>query len=211
VRSFCIQSRVTSKQSVNGFRLHRLSTEGKTIRCYNKAMSKDVFHAQSVNGKLSFGTEYNKARFDEFIKANNGVRIKIIPNTDISYNKRRFFEGAIVPFFALQHLVQNKEGKTVVMGYEEARSLLKLWFNPEYIRNSSGGEPTEIAGSSKKLNNKEFTERLIEQPLAYMRENGFILPNEDDYKEWRDSSPLIGEVYPPVARMLAEAKAKADD
>lgn len=170
-------------------------------------MAKDVFHAQSKNGKLYFGTEYNKNRFSVFLKENDGVRIKIIPNTDISYNKRKFFEGAIVPFFALQHLVRDKEGNPKIMSYEEARNCLKLWFNPEYAR-TQDGEVVEIAGSSKKLNNKEFTERLIEQPLTYMRENGFLLPNEDDYKQWRDSAPAVKEVYPPIARLLAEAKEK---
>ena len=33
-------------------------------------------------------------------------------------------------------------------------------------------------------------------------ENGYEFPDSEDYKKWRDSSPLIGQVYPPLNRII---------
>lgn len=32
--------------------------------------------------------------------------------------------------------------------------------------------------------------------------NGYVVPDSEDYKRWRDSAPLKGEVYPPLARLI---------
>ncbi len=35
-----------------------------------------------------------------------------------------------------------------------------------------------------------------------MEENGYVIPDSEDYIIWRDSGPMFGEVYPPLKKLM---------
>lgn len=163
-------------------------------------MAKNVFIVQVDNGGLKFNSDYHKAMFKEYLKANNGMRLKITPDEQIPNNMRGYFEGGIVPFFALQHFVIDKDnGKWCTMPLREARECLKREFNPTYFRDLSG-ETVKQGETTASLNKKEFGS-FIERCTDYFQQNGYEIPDNEEYKRWRDSAPEINEEYPPVARL----------
>ncbi len=55
----------------------------------------DTFEFRAINGHLTVGSDYNRARFSERLK--KGGRGHIIFDLPESRKQRRFFEGAVVP------------------------------------------------------------------------------------------------------------------
>ena len=53
----------------------------------------------TIEGTLDFGP-YNRAKFQEFLKAHPGIRLKITAELPESGRLRRYFEGALVPLIA---------------------------------------------------------------------------------------------------------------
>jgi hypothetical protein len=159
---------------------------------------KIIFIAQEKKGTSIQGimfTPYNQARFNEALKLHPNKRWKLTLDEDITDNMRKFFEGAVVPFFALQHSING-----MPMSIETAREALKLEFNPAYVKNIKG-ESTVVPGSTAKLNKEKFRE-FVEHCIEYMERNGYEVPDSEQYVAWRDSSPSVGEVYPPLKRLL---------
>lgn len=61
-----------------------------------------TFQAQGVydpqlGSKISFGSDFNRARFSRFVKENNGIRLSIRPESPESRKMRGYFEGGLVP------------------------------------------------------------------------------------------------------------------
>lgn len=171
-------------------------------------MAKDVFIVQvESDGGLKFNSDYHRAMFKDFLKKNVGMRLKIVPDQQIPNNLRRYFEGGIVPFFALQHFVidpQNKQWCT--MSQREARECLKMEFNPTYFRDITG-KTVKSAESTASLNKKEF-QAFIDRCTDYFVQNGYEIPNNEEYKNWIDSLPDFDEEYPPVVRLRELATQK---
>lgn len=150
--------------------------------------------AQSKNGKLVI---IHETAFRQFLEENEGKRMKISVDDDVTNNMRRFFEGAVVPFFALQNEIDGKK-----VSFQDARETLKIEFNPKYVRKLDG--TLEIIGASTTNLNKERFRAFLEKILEYMTENGYEVPDSDDYIKWRDSGPMVGEIYPPLKRLLEQ-------
>ena len=163
-------------------------------------MAKNVFIVQADKGGLKFNSDYHKSLFKDFLKQNDGIRIKIIPDEQIPNNVRGYFEGGIVPFFALQHFVIDRDNKQwVTMDEREARECLKREFNPTYFRDLSG-KTVKQGESTASLNKKEFV-AFIDRCTEYFLQNGYEIPNNEEYKNWRYSCPDFDEEYPPVVRL----------
>lgn len=139
-----------------------------------------VFNAQAIKGQLSLGSEYNKARFTDFLKENDGIRIKIEPLTPESNKQRGYFEGALVPF-----ITYYQEG----YNYEDPEDLRRV---REWIKLEFNGELTEVKGkihkvakSTKGQLNKGFIDRIMD----WLVEQGYpvelLEPNK--YKKWKDT------------------------
>lgn len=169
---------------------------------------KNVFIVQGQSdGGLKFHSDSHRAMFKEFLKQNNGIRLKITPYEDISNNFRGFFEGGVVPFFALQHFVIDPDNKQwCSMSILEARECLKREFNPTYFRELSG-QIVKQGDSTANLNKVEFN-AFIERCFNYFEQNGYEFPNSEEYKKWRDSCPDIDEEYPPIIRLRDLANEK---
>lgn len=164
------------------------------------------FLANIKDGKLSLGTSFNEARFAEWAKQNEGVILEIQPRNEmIGSHLRRFFEGAVVPYFALQHPVYDQ--KTLrwrMMTTFEARHEIKKEFNPKWVTNRKG-QREQIAGETKHMSKNAF-KAFIERVTDYMVQNGFSIPDSEMYKEWVDSIPEVDEIYPPVKELQERAE-----
>lgn len=171
-------------------------------------MSQKVFHIQGTpDGTLKFKSEYHRGLFKDFLKQNPNINLKITPNQEIPSHYRRFFEGGVVPFFALQHFVIDPNtGKWVMMSNEEARECLKREFNPMFFRDLSG-KVVQQGASTATMTKSEF-QGLIERCLNYFLENGYEFPDNEEFKRWRDSCPEIDEEYPPIVRLKEVAEKK---
>jgi hypothetical protein len=86
------------------------------------------------------------------------------------------------------------------MSIEEARNCLKLEFNPVYTTDINGDRKVE-GGDTSKLNKAKF-QKFIDDIIDWMEMQGYIVPNSEDYKAWRDSAPAVGEIYPPLQRLI---------
>lgn len=137
-------------------------------------------------GGLEFKSDFHRARFKDFLKENAGVELDIkLHSGELSGEQRRYFEGAIVPAIADFH----------EMEIDDARELIKREFNGKYVITKKG-DFGKVAMSTTKLNKKGFSE-FLERIIQWMAENGIPIPDPEDYKRWRDSSPLRGETYQP--------------
>jgi len=149
------------------------------------------FRAQIQNGSITFADE---DRFSTWAGKNSGTRLLITDDEPITGELRRFFEGAIVPFFGLTNKIN---GKAIPL--DEAREILKAEFNAKYIRGLKGG--MVVGGSTAKLNKEQFRE-FVEKILRWFEQNGYEVPDSVDYRKWVDSGPLVGDVYPPIKRLM---------
>lgn len=147
-------------------------------------MSK-VFLAQSEidpttgKGRLSMGSDHNRARFADFLRENPGVRLRIEAITPESGKQRRFFEGAIVPFvtFFQENMDWNDKDDL-----ERVRNWLKIEFNGGFV--TIGGKALKVPKSTK----GELNRGLLERITDWLGEQGYptqlLMPS--DYKAWND-------------------------
>lgn len=142
-----------------------------------------MFNARIKNELLSFDTPYNEARYRQWLQINEGKRVKIALDDQLSDEQRGYFEGAVVPAYASYH------GMTV----EQSREDLKREFNPMFIKRRDGSV-AKIGTSTARLNKQKFADFLT-RIIVWMDENGIPVPDPESYKQWRDSAPAVGEVY----------------
>lgn len=150
-----------------------------------------MIEARITNQRLDFGTSKEKAK--EFFAKNEGKVVRIIDTDKPSLNKRKFFEGAVVPYWFYQHPHAGWED------FSEARENIKLGFNVRYIR-SRAGDLYAIPGNTGKMNREQFDQFLEKVSDGFMQ-NGLLFPDSDEYKAWVDSSPMVGEEYPPLLQL----------
>lgn len=144
-------------------------------------MSK-IFWAQAEigpdgKGKLSLGSEHNRARLSDFLKGSPGMRLKIEPVLPESRKQRKYFEGAIVPFvtFFQENLDHNDTDDL-----QKVRDWLKIEFNGAFI--ALGGKAVKVPKSTKGELNRGFLERILD----WCGEQGYPVEylNPQEYKDW---------------------------
>ena len=140
------------------------------------------------------GTEEKAKMYAQFARENDGKRAKLSIDDDISYDMRKYFEGAIVPYFFFQSEVSFKSIK-------EAREALKLEFGKKKYQRNIKGTIQILVISTSEYRKNDFV-AFLERLQGYFMENGFEWPDSEDFKKWRDSSPMIGEIYPPLKRLV---------
>lgn len=159
------------------------------------------------NGGIDFTTSEQARRFKVFCSEGKKP-IKIVEDQPIPNQTRRFFEGAVVMYFALQHeIYSTKDKRYKIMTLEEARRLLKYEFNPIYTMSLSG-DVVQEGNSTKNLNKNEFKE-FLERVQRHFEENGMTYPVSDQYNQWNDTVGMDkGAVYPQVIELRKKALAK---
>lgn len=141
-----------------------------------------TFWAQSdptAPGKLSLGSDFNRARFADHLKKHPGTRYKIEPFTPESREQRGFFEGGLIPFIAyFQENIDYNDSDQL----RRVRDWLMLEFNASFL--TMGGKAIKVAKSSK----GQLSRGLMERIMDWCGENGMPIEllNPNDYKDWRD-------------------------
>ena len=140
------------------------------------------FHAQAKEGGIDLGSDFARAKFKQFLKDNNGMRLEIRPMVPESKKMRGYFEGCLVALatFYDHHLDwKNSEDQ------KRMRETIKAHFNPDYI--NFGGKVEKIAKSTA---GREALKKVTEDTLDWLKEN-YSPPDEainpEHYKKWRDT------------------------
>lgn len=145
-------------------------------------MSKsDTFNCRATADGGMFFTEYNRARFKQYLKENAGIYLQIKPLRDESSKMRRFFEGAVVPLVTFYQ--ENMDYRNS-HDNEEVREWLKIEFNGEL--KIVAGKAHKVAKSTK---GSDVLPDFIERVIAWMEEQGYQteMLNPELYKVWRDT------------------------
>lgn len=151
--------------------------------------------ARVTNGQIVFTSDYAETLFKQRAE---GKDLIITVDESPSKEIRGFFEGAVIPFLYWQSL---KSGWT---NYAETREALLMEFLPKWVIDLKG-QRQKSRVSSAALSRVAY-KRLVNDVLNWMADQGYELPDAEDYKKWRDSAPLKGEEYPPLARLKLRAK-----
>lgn len=158
--------------------------------------------AQSINGEMEMGKQ-NEAILHDWLAKNPKKYIRISPEEPPTYSLRKFFEGAVVPYYFYQHNIG------VYRDFRDARESLKLEFNPIWIINSKG-ERQQIGGSTLDKNkdwwNNEFDKNkpqgFLKKIETYFLQNGYEFPDSETYKKWYESAPFPDEIFPSLKRLI---------
>ena len=135
----------------------------------------------TIEGTLDFGP-YNRAKFQEFLKAHPGIRLKITAELPESGRLRRYFEGALVPLIAFY-----QEG----MDHRDSDDRRKI---REWLKREFNGEMVQVAGKmvvvAKSTRGRAALNHFVERVIDWLNEN-YSPPAEaldpEKYKEWRDT------------------------
>lgn len=157
-----------------------------------------VFIAQAKNGSLQLG-DYNAARLKDFLKKNDGIRIRIEPETPENRDQRNFFEGAIVPLIAFYQ--ENMDHRNTDHK-RQIHEWLKMEFNAEMV--VVNGKAKTIAGSTK----GQLAKGLLDKVIDWMTDQGYQteLLNPTEYKYWRDTIYPNGGPVDYISYLLATKK-----
>lgn len=148
------------------------------------------FRAQIKNKGIQFDSDRTKAKLISL----EGAYLIIEVDDKPTSNMRRYFEGAVIPAIYYQH------PKSGWADFKECREAIKLEFIPGYF-NDLGGVRQKTARSTTELNKGRFR-AFLDQITDWMQSNGLEVPDPEDYKNWRDSAPDAGEIYPPLKRLM---------
>lgn len=149
-----------------------------------------TFPIRIVDGKIKFYAGMERSSLENFLRENEG-RAEIVPKNKISWNQRKFFEGVIVVYFALQ--------SSYGTDFIGARNALKREFNPTFFKDIHGNTVQE--GETTTALDKEKFDAFLKRIERHFMENGYLFPDSEDYKKWVNSAPELGEEYPPLTEI----------
>ncbi len=149
---------------------------------------KVLFAPRIKKGGFDFGSDYNAARFREYMRLNEGKQVKIEAYANpVSDEMRGYMFGAVLPF-----LRQISPDAWAGMNDDQIYEVLKKNFNyfeaynPLTKRKERFGQSV-MNTSCKNVKAMEFIERIGD----WVMENyGQSLPDPEEYKQWRDGAPL---------------------
>ncbi|MEK7180116.1 MAG: hypothetical protein AAB706_01460 [Patescibacteria group bacterium] len=137
------------------------------------------FNAYSKNGEFSLGSQFNRSRFKDFLRKNDGIRLEITPITPESSKQRRYYHGAVIPLIAYY-----QEG----MHHTNPEDLAQIH---EWLKCEFNGEMVLIKGKAHKVgkSTRGGLVGYLEPILDWMSEQGYKteLLNPTNYEYWRDT------------------------
>lgn len=143
-----------------------------------------MFKAVIKNGGLGFPNDYQRDKFRQLLKENEGIRVKIELDTPESTNQRAFYHGAVLPLWAYLDGKDYRDGDIL----NQLHEIAKREFNGEIIM--IHGKPEKVGKSTKGLLRSGYLERVIDYLVEnYGIDQGLVL-NPELYKKFRD------EIYP---------------
>jgi len=151
-----------------------------------------VFQAKSSGVGLDLGSDYNRARFKDWLKKNEGVPLRIETSLNpVSDNMRGYVFNALIPFMrGLDY------GWNSIETDEDIYEVLKLQFNFKEITNPVTGERQRVGQSTlnKSCRNKLAMEFIMRIANYVMDNYGQSLPDPEEYKGKKEDESL--EVNP---------------
>ncbi len=155
-------------------------------------MTRALFIFTVTNGKPDFGSDFNEARFRQFLKEKEGEKFGIIPEDKIvSDEMRGYMFGAVIPF------LRQISPQSWPASDDQVYEMLKKEFNyfeaidPVTKRKERYGQSV-MSKSCKSKKATEFIARIGEWVAEQYSQE---LPDSKEYLAWKDSAPLIGEKY----------------
>lgn len=144
------------------------------------------FLAVIKDGKPEFMSDYNRARFKEWCKENEGQKIQIKrTSSKVSDNRRGWYFGAVLKF--VKQLVPAWEN----LSDEQVHEILKTEFNGFTIKDKFGKDrkyPMPVA--NRDVDTEQF-DQFILRIAEWVRNNYALeLPCPEVYKEERDKAEL---------------------
>ena len=138
-------------------------------------------------GKLSFGSEFNKARFNEFLKDNEGRVLRIAPTTPkVSEQMRGYYFGAVIPLIK-QTIPEWKE-----ISSDDLHEILKQEFNYFEVL-SPIDKKVKRYGKSIASSDSNSTKMMeyIHRIGDWLETNyNVTLPDAVEFKRYYESAPL---------------------
>ncbi len=154
-------------------------------------MSK-VWIGKAEGGVQKF-SEYTGASFRDWLRENEGKEFRIEPvKKPVSSNLRHFYFGAVIPV-----LRSTCDEWATLTGDELHQVIKKLLFYFETF-NPVAGRIERFGRSVMANDDWNNTHKATEFLMIiqdYLAQCGREMPDSEDYKRWRDSSPLKGEEY----------------
>jgi hypothetical protein len=143
----------------------------------------DSFIFEARQGRINFLSDYNRARFAEHLKANEGRKYRIEPVVPtVSDNRRGWYWSAVLPFMKSLNVAWQD------LDDDQVHEILKQEFN--------GFEATGIDGKVKKFGvsavasntSVKVFDNFILRLADWVNENyGMTLPDPENYKKnYRD-------------------------
>lgn len=139
-----------------------------------------------LRGKIQFGSAFVEQRF---LAKNEGAYLIVQIDDEPTAEMRRFYEGAVVPYYFLQNPQSGWKD------FRECREALKLEHNFTFVKDRTG--KSHKVSMSTSVSKEKFKEFIGKCERDFM-ENGFEWPDPEAYKAWQDSAPGPGETYPPL-------------
>lgn len=138
-----------------------------------------IFQATSNQGNLSLGSDYNRARFKDFLKKNDGIRLKIEPQLPESKHQQGFYHGGVLALWAYLNGMDWRDSEVLDWLHHHA----KQEFNGEAV--VLDGKATRMGKSTKgKLN--EFVNTVIDYLEEQYGIDRFKVLDPKDFKYYRD-------------------------
>lgn len=143
------------------------------------------FIAQVEKGKLSFLTDYNKARFQQWLKENEGQKVEIKRvSSKVSDKRRGWYWGGIIPF--MKRLVSSWAELTD----EQLHEVLKTEFNGFIVDTKQGKRKYPMPVANRDIDSEQFDNYIL-RIAEWVRNNYALeLPSPEEYKRLIDNPQL---------------------
>lgn len=147
------------------------------------------FIAMVEKGKLSFLTDFNKARFQQWLKENEGQKVQIKRvSSKVSDNRRGWYFGGIIPF--VKELVPQWQTLTD----DQMHEVLKTEFNGFVIETKKGKRKYPMPVANRDVDSEDFDNYIL-RIAEWVRNNYALeLPSPDEYKRLIDSPQLTDQL-----------------
>lgn len=126
-------------------------------------------------------SEYTAKLYRQFLKDNQGIRIKISSMTPESSKMRRFLMGAVIPLWTYLDGSDYRNSEVLANRFEAA----KIEFNGMLV--SYKGKTIKIGQSTKGEKLREFTEKMIDFLVEQYGIDPMKVLNVAAYKHWKDT------------------------
>lgn len=137
-----------------------------------------TFIAKAKNGGMDFGSDYNTARFKQWLKDNEGKELRIQPLT----RKRTLNQNDFYWFYL--EIIERETGNNANDLHEYFKRLL---LPPKFVQVMN--KTIKLPKSTTELNKVEFSDYMDK----ICAEVEIPIPDVESYKKYKDGAPMLNE------------------